>query len=407
MAKSADETKNLAGSSLWMLKSMDFGALPVLVGLALIAVAFQLANPNFLTPLNLTNLMAQISGTGIISVGVILVLLIGEIDLSVGSVSGMTAAIMAVLATVYHLPTVLAIFIAIFAGILVGTIQGFFVAKVHVPAFVVTLAGLLVWQGAQLLVLGDAGTINLRDPMIKAIANALLPPWLGWGMGVVAAAVVVISSLRGRRKRARAGLVVQSISLEIARLVFITFGILFAIWIMNNDRNQLATGQPIRGVPACVLIFIGFVILFYLITHYSVFGRHIFTVGGNAEASRRASIDVDAVRMIVFALCSGISACGGIVFASRLNAVNYGSGGGSVMMNAIAAAVIGGTSLFGGRGSTWAALLGALVIGSINNGMDLLSFPSSIKYIVTGVVLLLAVILDAVSRERRRRAGKG
>jgi D-xylose transport system permease protein len=407
MAKSAGEIKSLVDSPLRTLKSIDFGSLPVLVGLALIAIAFQLANPNFLTPLNLANLMAQISGTGIISVGVILILLIGEIDLSVGSVSGMTAAIMAVLATVYHLPAALAILIAIIAGVIVGTIQGFFVAKIHVPAFVVTLAGLLVWQGVQLLVLGDAGTINLRDPMIKAIANALVPPWLGWVIGVLATVVVIASALSRRRKREHAGLAVQPLSLEFARLFFITLGILLAIGIMNIDRNQLANGQPIRGVPASVLIFISFVVLFYLITHYAVFGRHIFTVGGNAEASRRASIDIDAVRIKVFALCSGIAACGGIVFASRLNAVNYGSGGGSVMMNAIAAAVIGGTSLFGGRGSTWAALLGALVIGSINNGMDLLSFPSSTKYIVTGVVLLLAVILDAVSRERRKRAGKG
>jgi D-xylose transport system permease protein len=259
----------------------------------------------------------------------------------------------------------------------------------------------------QLFVLGDTGTINLRDPLLKAIANTLVPPWLGWLIGIISVLIIIYFSFRGRDQRARAGLTLQPLSMVITRLLLVSFAILVAIGLMNIDRNQQLQGNPIRGMPSAVALFISFVVVFHLITRYTVFGRHIFTVGGNAEAARRASIDVDSVRIWVFSLCSGIAACGGIVFASRLIAVNYGSGSGSVLLNAIAAAVIGGTSLFGGRGSTWSALLGALVIGSINNGMDLLSFPSSIKYMVTGVVLLLAVILDSVSRERRKRAGKG
>ncbi len=196
-------------------------------------------------------------------------------------------------------------------------------------------------------------------------------------------------------------------SMAISRLLLIAIAIMGAMALMNFDRNQLPNGKPIQGVPTSVFIFIVFIFIFDLITRYTRFGRHIYTVGGNAEAARRASIDVERIRILVFALCSGIAACGGIVAASRLIAVNYGSGGGSLLLNAIAAAVIGGTSLFGGRGSTWAALFGALVIGAINNGMDLLSFPSSIKLMVTGMVLMLAVILDLVSRERRKRAGKG
>ena len=406
MSKKIDQAREWISGYVHTIESTDFGSFAVVVGLIIIAVIFQITNENFLSPLNLTNLMAQISAIGILSVGVILVLLIGEIDLSVGAVSGATAAIMAVLATVYRVPSVLSILIAILVGLLIGALQGFIVAKIHVPSFIVTLAGLLFWQGLQLLVLGNTGTINLRDPLIAGIANTLIPPWIGWLIGVVAVLVIIYSTFRTRRNREQAGLNLQPLSIVIGRLILISVAILFSIGLMNIDRNQQPQGQPIQGVPTSVFIFISFVVIFDVLTRFTSFGRHIYTVGGNAEAARRASIEVDNVRIWVFSLCSGVTACGGIVFASRLIAVNYGSGGGSVLLNAIAAAVIGGTSLFGGRGSTWSALLGILVIGSINNGMDLLSFPSSIKYMVTGLVLLLAVILDSVTRERRKRAGK-
>ena len=406
MSKKIDQAREWISGYVHTIESTDFGSFAVVVGLIIIAVIFQITNENFLSPLNLTNLMAQISAIGILSVGVILVLLIGEIDLSVGAVSGATAAIMAVLATVYRVPSVLSILIAILVGLLIGALQGFIVAKIHVPSFIVTLAGLLFWQGLQLLVLGNTGTINLRDPLIAGIANTLIPPWIGWLIGIVAVLVIIYSTFRTRRNREQVGLNLQPLSIVIGRLILISVAILFSIGLMNIDRNQLPQGQPIQGVPTSVFIFISFVVIFDVLTRFTSFGRHIYTVGGNAEAARRASIEVDTVRIWVFSLCSGIAACGGIVFASRLIAVNYGSGGGSVLLNAIAAAVIGGTSLFGGRGSTWSALLGILVIGSINNGMDLLSFPSSIKYMVTGLVLLLAVILDSVTRERRKRAGK-
>lgn len=406
MSKQINQAREWISGYIQTIESTDFGSFAVVVGLIIIALIFQITNDKFLSPLNLTNLMAQISAIGILSVGVILVLLIGEIDLSIGAVSGATAAIMAVLATVYRVPSVLSILIAILVGLLIGALQGVIVAKIHVPSFIVTLAGLLFWQGLQLLVLGNTGTINLRDPLIAGIANTLIPPWIGWLIGITAVLVIIYTTFRTRRNRERAGLSLQPMSIVIGRLVLISVAILFSISLMNIDRNQLPQGQPIQGVPTSVFIFISFVIIFDVLTRFTSFGRHIYTVGGNAEAARRASIEVDNVRIWVFSLCSGIAACGGIVFASRLIAVNYGSGGGSVLLNAIAAAVIGGTSLFGGRGSTWSALLGILVIGSINNGMDLLSFPSSIKYMVTGLVLLLAVILDSVTRERRKRAGK-
>ena len=349
--------------------------------------------------------MVQISSIGILSVGVILVLLIGEIDLSVGAVSGITAAIMAVLSVTLGIPSIAAILVAILSGLIIGAIQGFIIAKIHVPAFIVTLAGLLFWQGGQIYVLGSRGTLNLRDPLLNSIANGLVPPWLGWLLGISVVLLVVFGSYRARTQRSRSGLTAQPISIMIGRLVLISAVILGAVGLMNLDRNPRAIGQPIQGVPMAAVFFIGFVVVFHYITHYTMFGRHIYLVGGNPEAARRAAIDVDKLRIIIFSLCSGIAACGGIMAASRLAAVNLASGSGDVLLNSIAAAVIGGTSLFGGRGSTWSALLGALIIGSIANGMDLLNFSSAIKYMITGLVLLLAVIIDSVSRARRQRSG--
>ena len=405
MAKFINDIKGSTYSYFRSVKASNSSSFSVLVGLVIIGAIFQLANKNFLSPLNLTNLITQISAIGIISVGVILILLIGEIDLSIGAVSGVTAAIMAVLTTIYHVPSIVGILTAIICGIIIGILHGLLVAKVHVPSFIVTLAGSLIWLGAQMTVLGDTGTINLRDPIINGIANALLPPWIGWILGIIVILAVIIYTFRQRLLRARAGLKLQPLSLEISKLLLFSFVLLTVIGLMNVDRNLREGGNPIQGVPSAVLVFLGILVIFDLITRFTVFGRHIYTIGGNAEAARRASIDVDKTKIITFALCSGIAAIGGLVFASRLIAVNWGSGGGGIALSAIAAAVIGGTSLFGGRGNVWAALMGALVIGAINNGMDLLSFPSSIKFIVTGMVLLLAVILNSVNTERRKRSG--
>jgi len=407
MIKYLGGPKIFINNYLRSLKSIDLGSLPVLAGLVLIGLIFQLANKNFLSPLNLTNLMTQISAIGILSVGIILVLLIGEIDLSVGAVSGVTAAIMAVLIVTYGFPSYLAIIIAVLVGLIIGSGQGLLVAKIRIPSFIVTLAGLLIWQGVQFAVLGDTGTINLRDPLIRGIANALIPPWIGWLLGIAVVFVIISSTLLQRRERSRAGLKLQPLSIEISRILLISIVLLVAIGLMNINRNLQVKGRPIQGVPSAVVCFLAIIIIFHLLTRYTVFGRHIYTIGGNADAASRASIDVDRIRIMTFSLCSGVAAFGGVVFASRLIAVNYGSGGGDVLLNAIAAAVIGGTSLYGGRGTIFSALLGALVIGSISNGMDLLSFTSSTKYIVTGIVLLLAVILDSISRARRRRSGRG
>jgi D-xylose transport system permease protein len=387
------------------LSQWNIGALPVLLGLILIAAIFQVANPNFLTPLNLTNLMVQISAVGTISVGVVLVLLLGEIDLSIGAVSGLCAGIMAVLSVKSGLAAPIAIGAGILAGAMIGLLQGFWTAKLGVPSFVVTLAGLLGWQGALLYILGSTGTVNLTDPLIIGIANSELPVTLGWLVGLIFVGGYAFTLYRQRQQRLKAGLEPPSRWGVIGRIVLVAAGTLIAIGIMSINRNA-GREVPIQGVPSAVFIFIGFILLFDYIIRRTQFGRSVFAVGGNAEAARRAGIDVDRIRITVFILGSTLAACGGILAGSRLFAVNQSSGSGDVLLNAIAAAVIGGTSLFGGRGSIWSALLGALVIGSIANGMDLLALSAYIKFMVTGAVLLIAVTIDAYSRSRRELAGR-
>jgi D-xylose transport system permease protein len=388
------------------LEQGDVGPLPVILALALIAIIFQIANHHFLTPLNLANLMVQISATGTLAVGVTLVLLIGEIDLSVGAVSGFTGGIMAVLSVKVGLPGIVAVLAGIAAGSLVGLLQGFWFAKLHVPSFVVTLAGYLGWQGALLRVLGKTGTVNLNDPLIVGLANTRLPVIVGWVLATVFVAAYAFSQVWERRQRVKADMEAPPLSVVLIQIGVVALAILGATYILNINRNVNPRGAPIEGVPSAVLFLLGFVVLFDWITRRTRFGRHVFAVGGSVEAARRAGINVDRVRIAIFVLCSSLAAAGGILAGSRLLAVNQSSGSGDVLLNAIAAAVIGGTSLFGGRGSTWSALLGALVIGSIANGMDLLAFASSIKFMVTGAVLLLAVTLDAYTRSRRQLAGR-
>ncbi len=403
--------EHVTSSATWFthlrdrISQADIGSLPVVLALILIAIIFQIANPNFLTPLNLTNLMVQIAAVGTIAVGIVLVLLIGEIDLSVGAVSGLSAGIMAVLSVKWGLPGIVAVLAAILVGAAIGLLQGWWVARLHVPSFVVTLAGFLGWQGALLAVLGSTGTINLNDQLIVGLANTRLPVGVGWVLGGAFLAFFAWSLFRMRQRRAQAGLETESVGALLTRFGLIGALVVIAIGVMNVNRNP-RPDVPIMGVPSAAIIFIGFIVIFDLIVRRTRFGRAVFAVGGNAEAARRAGINVERIRIAVFVLGSTLAACGGILAASRLYAVNQSSGSGDVLLNSIAAAVIGGTSLFGGRGSTWSALLGALVIGAIANGMDLLAFASSIRFMVTGAVLLIAVTLDAYTRARREQSGR-
>jgi len=374
----------------------ELGPLPVIFGLVAVWTYFQVANDNFLSSGNLTNLMMQIAAMGTIAVGVVLVLLLGEIDLSVAYVSGLAAATMAVLNVKSEWPAVPSILAGLAVGAGIGLLQGLWVTKLKVPSFVVTLAGFLAWQGALLRVLGGTGTVNLNDDTITGLMGTYFSDTVGWTLVTVVIAVVAGLTVLRRRRSVAAGLTAPSLAGDVLRVAIVACGSIAAVAVFNDDR----------GVPLGVCIFVGFVVIFDVLTRRTVFGRHIFAIGGNAEAARRAGIRVDRVRTMVFVLASTMAASGGILGASRLLAVNKSSGGGTLLLNTIAAAVIGGTSLFGGRGTAWSALLGALVIGSIANGMDLLGQTSSVKYMVTGGVLLVAASIDAVSRRGRHAAGR-
>jgi D-xylose transport system permease protein len=374
----------------------DLAAVRVLLVLAVIWVIFYVQEDRFLSSINLTNLVLQITAIGLVSVGVVLVLLLGEIDLSVGAVSGLCSAIMAVLAVQEGWSPYLAIAAAVAAGTVIGLFQGFMFTRFGIPSFVVTLAGLLAWQGAQLEVLGETGTINLTDPKITGLTSTFYSDTVGWIFAFLAIGVYAAITLLGRQRRVRQGIKAPPLGSVLLRIGLVALAALVAIWVLNDDR----------GLPLAALILLGFVLVFTYITTKTTFGRHIFAVGGNAEAARRAGIKVTRVRIVVFMIASSMAAIGGIMAASRLLAVNQSSGAGDFLLLAIAGPVIAGTSLFGGRGSVWHALLGALVIGSISNGMDLLALESAVKFMVTGAVLLAAVTIDAIARRQRQAAGR-
>ncbi len=373
----------------------DLASVRVLIGIALIWTIFQIANDRFLSAINLSNLALQIAAIATISIGVVLVLLLGEIDLSVGAVSGLAAGVMAVLSVQHSWPPVLAIVAGLAVGLAIGFFNGVMVTRFGVPSFVVTLAGLLAWQGALLRVLGDTGSVNLPPSIITDLTSTFFAPAIGWALGVAAIVLYGGSQINERRKRASADLELAPVAGLIARIVLVAAAVLVAVAILNSDR----------GVPLAVVIVVVLLIVFTFITERTRYGRHIYAVGGNAEAARRAGISVTRIKVSVFTLASMLAAAGGVLAASRLLAVNQQSGTGDVLLLAIAGPVIAGTSLFGGRGYVWSALLGALVIGSISNGMDLLALDSDVKFMITGAVLLGAVIIDAVTRRRRERSG--
>ncbi|MDX6581937.1 MAG: D-xylose transport system permease protein [Solirubrobacterales bacterium] len=372
----------------------DLASVRVIIGIAVIWTIFQIANDRFLSAVNLSNLTLQIAAVATISIGVVLVLLLGEIDLSVGAVSGLAAGVMAVLSVQHGWAPLLGIAAGLGVGVAIGFFNGFMVTTFGIPSFVVTLAGLLAWQGALLYVLGDTGSVNLPPSIITDLTTTFFDATVGWILAIVAIALVGGSQFLARRRRKTAGLEAGPITGAVLRLALIAGAIVGATAILNADR----------GVPLAALIVIVLMAVFTFITERTRYGRHLFAVGGNEEAARRAGIRVKWVKISVFTLASTLAAAGGILAASRGLAVNQQAGSGDVLLLAIAGPVIAGTSLFGGRGYIWSALLGAVVIGSISNGMDLLALDSDIKFMITGAVLLGAVTIDALTRQRRQAA---
>lgn len=374
----------------------DLASVRVLAVLLVIWIVFQSQNDRFLSATNLTNLLLQITAVGLISIGVVYVLILGEVDLSVGAVSGLAAAVMAVLNVKHGWNPWLAIFAGMLTGLLIGLFQGGLAVYFSIPPFVITLAGLLAWQGALLAVLGDTGTVNLTDDTIVNLANKFFSESAGWAIAILIVVAYAAVAIWGYRNRVAAQLADQHLQPVLLRIGIVAVVTIGALLILNSDR----------GVPLAVLILLAFVVgMEFLLTRTS-FGRKVLAAGGNLEAARRAGINVNVVRSAVFGIAGTMAAIGGIMGASRLLAVNQSSGGSDLLLLAIAGPVIAGTSLYGGRGSVWSALLGALVIGSISNGMDLLAYQSSVKYMVTGAVLLIAVIIDALARRQRQVQGR-
>jgi len=374
----------------------DIGQLPVLIGLVVIWLVFYVASGGtFVSPFNLVNLALQMAAVGTIAVGVVFVLLLGEIDLTVGIVSGLCAGIMAVLNVKMGVPGPVAVGAGVVSGTVIGLAQGVWITRFRIPSFVVTLAGLIGWQGALLYVLGNTGTINLRDPFITAVAGTFFTGAVAVLIGAALVAYLIGTSYLERSRRLRAGLTAETMGALFVRSAVIAAFVAGALVVLTQDR----------GLPLSLVSLVALILVMDHVARRTRFGRMVFAVGGNREAARRAGIPVQAVRVAVFALASTCAAWGGVLAASRLLAVNQSAGSGDILLDAIAAAVIGGTSLFGGRGTVWAALLGILVIQSISNGMDLLSLDSSVKFMITGAVLLVAVTIDAIARRGRELAG--
>jgi D-xylose transport system permease protein len=376
----------------------ELGILPIVVGIIVIAIYFQARNSQFLTAGNFVNLIAQMSPIAIIGMGMVFVLLLGEIDLSVGYVSGMGGVIAAVLLQPGHgqWPTWLAVIAALATGCAIGVLQGFFVAKVGVPSFVVTLAGLLGWNGVVLQVIGSKGTIVIQDKFINGLANDYVDATVAWIIAIGATALYLGQQIATVYRRRQSGLPNPPWA-----IIGLRTGLVGALAIA-----VVAWANSDRGVPYAGLIILGLLIGLTFLAMRTRFGRHVYAVGGNAEAARRAGINVAGIRLAVFALSGTMAAFGGLILASRLSSVDTSTGGGSTLLYSIAAAVIGGTSLFGGRGTVRSAVLGGIVIAMIANGLGLLNVSAGTQFIVTGVVLLAAVTLDSLSRRRSAATGR-
>ncbi|HEY6415650.1 MAG TPA: hypothetical protein VIX41_05420 [Acidimicrobiales bacterium] len=382
------------------VRAGELGALPIVVGLVVIGIVFGTLDDTFFTERNFTNLMLQMAAIATIAIGVVFVLLIGEIDLSVAFVSAVGGVTMTLLLRpdASDWPWWAAVAVALVVTTAIGLLQALVITKAGVPSFVVTLAVLLIWSGVVLIMTTEystSGTIRIQDDTVIGIANDFLSDAAGWVVGAVGVGVYALSqALTARSRRARGldakpGIV---IALQVAGLAVVTFA---AIWYANRDR----------GVPQVALLVLLLFVFWSFVASRTRFGRHVYAVGGSAEAARRAGINVDRVRIAVFMIAGFMAGLGGIILASRLRSVATNTGGGNLLLNVIAAAVIGGTSLFGGRGRVVSAFLGALVIIAIDNGMGLLNLATGTRFVITGLVLLAAVLVDALSK--RRRAARG
>ncbi|MGW1956887.1 sugar ABC transporter permease [Streptomyces sp. NPDC001920] len=380
------------------LSAGELGSLPVVLVLAAVWITFQSLNDSFLSPRNLSNLSVDIVGTGLIAVGIVFVLLLGELDLSVGSISGLAAAVFAVLNVNNGVPEWLALVVAVLVGTVAGTVQGYSVAKTRVPAFVVTLAGLLTFNGLMLYILGTSGTINLDENglVAKLTSHYFTHDVAAYTVAAVGTGLVFLASWQERRRRHAMGMRHRSLRGIIVRTAVLAAVSFFAAYLLNR----------FQGLPLALLIFLVVVAGLDVVLRRTHYGRQVYALGGSIEAARRASLSVTRVQTAVLAVSGTMAALGGLFLASRITSVSQGAGSGILLLNAIAAAVIGGTSLFGGRGTTWSAVLGMLVIQSIASGMVITDTPTAVQFMITGGVLFAAVVIDALSRRSQEAHGR-
>jgi D-xylose transport system permease protein len=379
------------------LRTGNLGNVPVAIALGFVILYFSIVAENWFTPVNFNNLIGQLAGTCMLAYGVVFVLLIGEIDLSVAFVSGIAGVVVAELQlpTGAALPGIVCILLALLATTVIGAFQGSFVAFLGVPSFVVTLAGFLIWQGVIQNTITQ-GVIVIQDNTVNNVYGYFFSDLGGWIIGIVISVAFVAGMLGSAYSNRRHGIALRDPALFVAKLVLIPAITLLTVWYCNKDR----------GVPFALLLVVAMLLILTFLAKRTTFGRHVYAVGGNAEAARRAGINVPRIRLIVFMISGFMSGLGGIVLAARLNSVDLNAGGGTLLIDAIAAAVIGGTSLFGGRGEVRDALVGALLITTISNGMNTVGYKTGTIYIVTGIILLLAVTFDTVARRLQVRAGR-
>jgi len=396
----AQETtlKSVVSDYIAKIKSGDIGALPAFLGLITLGIVFTFSSQFFLTARNMSNLITQAAPVIVIAMGLVFVLLLGEIDLSAGFASGVCGATLVLLINDHHFPWYLALLVSIIVGIGLGWVMGTLVARLRIPSFVVTLSAFLAFQGILLLMAGEGGTISLQDRFIVAVENNNLTPAVSWIFSIVGIAIYVGLGLNRILHRRRKNLKSEPFNVWIIKnavLVILGLGITY---VLNLQRGN-PPNSSIKGMPIVVPVLLALLIVGTFVLNRTVFGRHLYAVGGNAEAARRSGINVRRVRTLAFMICSGLASIAGMLFASRSNSISPTTGGGTTLLYAVGAAVIGGTSLFGGKGKLRDAVLGGLVVAVIDNGMGLLGFSSGTQYLVTGGVLLVSASVDALSRK--------
>ena len=398
----------LARDYLVRVRGGEVGPLPAILGLAVLVVVFSSLRPEtFTNPFNFANLLIQSAPVIVIAMGLVFVLLIGEIDLSAGFTAGVAGAMLGVAATRNEWPWWIGVLVCLATGAVIGLVIGLLVSRVGIPSFVVTLAAFLGLQGLLLQIIGEGGTIRINSETILAVMSKNMPVWLGWVLVVALIAGYAAVTFQQMATRRARGLVTQSVTVWLVKVVSMAVLLALCTYYLSIERSRNAALTSIKGVPIVIPVVLVLLLALSFLLNRTLFGRHVYAVGGNAEAARRAGINVARIRLLCFVLCSSIAALAGVLLASRVNSVTPSTGGGETLLYAVGAAVIGGTSLFGGKGRPVDAIIGGLVVAVVANGMGLLNQPAAVVFMVTGLVLLLAAGVDALSRRRAAATGRG